>query len=422
MNKILSLIFGIFILTNLVNTSFAATVWISSSNNGAPVVISTAWAFKPSVSIANSGEYVVAWVKDGVVEAKIYNRDDSLKGSTITIDSTWLSTENSRVLVKMDPISWNWVVVYNKKPTGWTDVDLYYKVYWKDWSNLLSATSLSADSLNQRVMFLDYSPLDEIYTVAYASEYSSDVTKEQIYVAQIINNTFSKTKVWVVASSNWTDWKYAAGVNHSFFVPVKNSIATNDNWAYNWHLYKYVYDSNSSKYLHDWRTMANFNLAEPSYTWLSDNNVYQNVNNKFWWYSSKGLYSITAGQGSCNYSASRRYNNYFFRQGTIKSWWFYLRNSGWAAYYTACGYGDIYRNSSVVPSISKVNNLFNWWLIGVFAPRNDNLYREINVVYWDGIEGSNPSTVTYNLLWNADETISAIDVNLYWKIITVKGD
>jgi len=422
MKKILSLILWIFILTNWIGTSFAATVWISSSNNWAPVVISTAWAFKPSVSIANSGEYVVAWVKDGVVEAKIYNRDDSLKGSTITIDSTWLSTENSRVLVKMDPISWNWVVVYNKKPTGGTDVDLYYKVYRKDWSNLLSATSLSSDSLNQRVMFLDYSPLDEIYTVAFASEYSSDVTKEQIYVAQIINNTFSKTKVWVVAGSDWSVVKYAAGVNHSFFVPVKNSIATNYDWAYNGHLYKYVYDSTSSKYLHDWQTMSNFNLADSPYTWLSDNNVYQNVNNKFGGYSSKGLYSITAWQGSCNSSASRRYNNYFFRQWTIKSWWFYFKNSGWAAYYSACWYWDSYRNSSVVPSISKVNNLFNWWLIGVFAPRNDNLYKEINVVYWDGVESSNPSTVTYNLLRNADETISAIDVNLYWKIITVKGD
>lgn len=422
MNKILSLILGIFILTNWVWTSFAATVWISSSNNWAPVVISTAWAFKPSVSIANSWEYVVAWVKDGVVEAKIYNRDDSLKGSTITIDSTWLSTENSRVLVKMDPISWNWVVVYNKKPTWWTDVDLYYKVYRKDWSNLLSATSLSSDSLNQRVLFLDYSPLDEIYTVAFASEYSSDVTKEQIYAAQIINNTFSKTKVGVVSGPDGGVVNYAAWVNHSFIVPVKNSIATNYNWAYNWHMYKYIYDSTSSKYLYNWQSIINENLAEPSYSGLWDNNLYQNVNNKLWGYSSKGFFAITWAVWTCSYSPSRRYNNYFFRQWTVKSNSFRLKNSAWRTYYQSCGYWDSYQNSNVLPSISKVNNLFNWWLIGVFAPRNDNLYKEINVVYWDWIESSSPSTVTYNLLWNADETISAIDVNLYWKIITVKGD
>lgn len=388
-----------------------------------PVSISSAGAFKPSVSIANNWEYVVAWVKDSSVEAKIYNWDDTLKVNTITIDSnTNLDTNSSSILVKMDPINGNWIVIYHKKPTGWADTDLYYRVYNRSWTPLINSMALSSEALNQRNLFVDYSPADEIFTIAYATEKETDLTKEYIYVAQVPNSSsYIKQKQGPLMESDGSSYRYFTALrNHTFFLPAKNQISTNSNDSTNWDLYNYIWDSVNNQYRYDGLGRKNVNLASTSNNWLFDQNVYQNINNKLGWYSNKGFYALTAAHYDSSCSESWSYNYYFFRQGILKSWWFKLYNSNGDVYYTSCS--TYIQNPNVLPSLHKVSNLFNGGLIAIFAPRNDSQYKEINVVYWDWVDSSAPTTVTYNLLWNATETISAVDVNLYWKIITVKWD
>lgn len=403
----------------------AYTVWVSWV--WTPVSISTAWAFKPSVSIANNWEYVVAWVKDGSVEAKIYNGDDTLKVNTITIDSnTNLDTNSSSVLVKMDPINWNWIVVYHKKPTLVTDTDLYYRVYNRSWTPLINAAALTSQALNQRNLFVDYSPLDEIFTIAYASEKAADLTKENIYVVQVPNSgSYVKQNDGPLTDFSRVYRSYPASRNHSFFLPAKNRIAANYDDSTNWALYNYTWNESYREYRYDNQVQKNINLANTNHNGLTNNNIYQNINNKMGWYSNKWFYTLTAGEWSCSepsYSYDGMiFNNYYFTQGAVKSAWFMLKNEGWNAY-SACRGNDSYPDSNITPSVHKVSNLFNGWIIGVFSPSDNSVYRVINVVYWDGIEWSTPTTVTYNLLGDPNETISAVDVNLYWKIITVKWD
>lgn len=384
-------------------------------------ITNTTWVFKPSISLANDWTHVIWFIKDNQVLLRAYNNDNqAITTSDVVVDNnTGLWISSSKVLVKMHPITWNFIVAYHKMNTdsnGNKSVDVFYKVYSKPTSWTLTALSWTTPKLlNTNTIWLNTLlkiTIDEINWDWYLW-YSKDISlsNNNVYLVSVDGTTYAIKKEWPITSSAWV-WN---NVSYSYLWSEISWLSyywddimwiSSEFWSAR--LWKLQYNDTSKiwKYIEDKQVM---------FQWWHTNLMNNNSNSISNSYSIKWLYSLNWSLSSNTYEGHKFSisTKNFLESSALTNMSFITNNDN-----------NSYNYYTRFTTYFLVKHLYNWWALLLTSNLNnqDTNYSWFwyRVVYFNWQNWYSLQTINNDLTWW--KAIIDADMNIYWKIVVVKWE